>query len=272
MLRSTVGVCFGIVAGCVARSAYAGAETVQLTNGSTYEGELVEKVPGDHLTIKLATGEVRRFEWNDIVPAASSQTPARPITQIAVAQPTPPQQVAFSTLPPRPAHVRFNADVMGAILMRVDSVVVNNVVQTFATERETPVCYAPCDASVDANARYYVEGAYIARSARFAIPEGDSTLTARTGSSGVAAAGGWLLGVGILSLITGAIATPIAFATSTGPDWNGWEYFGVTSLIAGAGLILLSLPFVVAARTHVGIGAMDVAHHEVRWQPNGFRF
>src|ERR1700689_677802 len=39
-------------------------------DGATFRGELVEKVPGDHVTIKLASGEVKRFAWADVADVA----------------------------------------------------------------------------------------------------------------------------------------------------------------------------------------------------------
>ncbi len=55
------------VAMCLALPAAAAVtEAVTLTNGSMYQGELVEKVPGDHLPLRLATGEVKRFDWAQI--------------------------------------------------------------------------------------------------------------------------------------------------------------------------------------------------------------
>lgn len=243
---------------CAARSAHADQETVHLTNGNVFSGELVEKIPGDHLTIKLATGEIRKIEWSEIAPQSAAIAPNAPVPQVVVApMPTPPV---------RPAHVRFESDAKGALLVRVDRPGALPYGET-----ETPVCYAPCAADVDANARYYVHGVYISTSARFAIREGESVLSVRAGSSGVAAAGGTLLTVGILSTITGAIATPIAFADAKGPGLNAWQDFGIASLVGGGAFILLSIPFIVAGRTHVAMGDMDVAH-QTRWIPGGFRF
>ena len=48
-------------------------ERVSLRNGGVVRGALVEKVPGDHITLKLATGEIRTIPWQDI---AESETPS----------------------------------------------------------------------------------------------------------------------------------------------------------------------------------------------------
>jgi hypothetical protein len=46
--------------------------TVKLADGSQYQGELIEKVPGDKVVIKLATGEIKTFSWADVVSSAES--------------------------------------------------------------------------------------------------------------------------------------------------------------------------------------------------------
>jgi hypothetical protein len=64
-----------LLAGLVALAALASAEIaragdgrihVVLVDGTEVQGDLVEKVPGDHLTIALATGEVRTIPWASI--------------------------------------------------------------------------------------------------------------------------------------------------------------------------------------------------------------
>jgi hypothetical protein len=56
-----------------AAGAQVAEEIVVLNDGSTYQGKLVEKVPGDHVTIKLATGEVKRFDWSAIASTRDEQ-------------------------------------------------------------------------------------------------------------------------------------------------------------------------------------------------------
>jgi hypothetical protein len=233
----------------VAPSAHAETETVHLSDGSVFAGELVEKVPGDHVTIKLASsGEVRRFAWSAIA--------SQPLA-VAVGQP----QVIVPQLPPLPPRsgtVRFVSNNKGTLLMRVDSIpafTVNGWGQT----RQSPVCYAPCTAVIDANATYYVEGYNISASTHFAIPEGSSTVSVRTGAEALTVTGVTLASLGSMSLITGAIATPIAFADSKSPGINGWEAFGLSALIGGAAFILIAVPFILAGRTRVTLGDMDVA-------------
>src|SRR5262245_58684448 len=54
---------------------------VQLKNGTTLKGQLLERLPGDHITLKLPSGEKKRFAWADVdsieeAPAGSGSTSA----------------------------------------------------------------------------------------------------------------------------------------------------------------------------------------------------
>lgn len=50
-------------------------ENVRTKNGSLYHGEIIEKVVRDHVTIKLATDEVKTIEWQDISTLDALQVP-----------------------------------------------------------------------------------------------------------------------------------------------------------------------------------------------------
>ena len=84
-------------------------EVVTLVDGSTYQGELVEKVPGDHVTLQLATGEIKRFEWSQLASAidesatgsAPESAPARPHDPASPPEPEFPPEPA-PPLPPEP--------------------------------------------------------------------------------------------------------------------------------------------------------------------------
>lgn len=56
-----------------------GTATVTLKNGSLYRGALIERIQGDHVTLKTATGEVKTFLWADLaLAAAAAPTPVPP--------------------------------------------------------------------------------------------------------------------------------------------------------------------------------------------------
>jgi len=264
LVRTSCG--FGALLTLMLAAGRADAETVKLGDGSVYVGDLVEKVPNDHITIKLATGDIRRFEWTALL--APTPPPPPPTLALASAAPTAP--------PPPPAHLEITSDTKGALLVKVAQVPVPNLtangnVFTTYTDRATPVCYAPCAADIDSTALYFVDGAYISTTRRFAVPAGESKLAIRTGSSVVSATGGWTLAFGIMSAIFGSIATPVSFINVSGP-WDGWQYVGVTTLIVGGALILIGAPLIVAGLTHASIGDMQVARRKTRWNGSGLSF
>ena len=164
------------------------------------------------------------------------------------------------------------SDGPSTLLMRIDSV---PGLQGWVQKRESPVCYAPCSADVDANATYYVTGYGVTESSPFAIPEGNPNVSVRTGSAGLTVTGAMFISLGSISFIMGAIATPIAFADAKTSGINGWEAFGLSALVGGAVFILAGIPFLAAGRTRVSLGAMNVAHAArpaARWLPNGVAF
>ncbi|MFI5301067.1 MAG: hypothetical protein ACHREM_23535 [Polyangiales bacterium] len=64
------------------------AMLVKLRSGVTLQGELVENAPGDHVTIRLATGEIRTIPAADIVATPDVKVPAVTITTVTVGDTT----------------------------------------------------------------------------------------------------------------------------------------------------------------------------------------
>jgi hypothetical protein len=58
-------------------------ETVRTKNGAVYHGELVESVPTDHVTLKLATGAIKRIDQADIVDGLDEPPPAAEVREAA---------------------------------------------------------------------------------------------------------------------------------------------------------------------------------------------
>ena len=260
--------------------AHADIERVLLHDGSVIEGDLVEKIPNDHVTLKLATGEVRRIEWQAIVSSnrASAKAP----------QTAPAQSVTSLLAPPQLAqltHVDVTTDSPGPVLMKnagpdVSTLGAGVVSITNDAGLPVPVCYAPCSADVDPRATYYVTGAYVTRTRNFALPAGSSALSIHAGSSTVRALGGASLAVGITTLVVGAVWLPLSFLNFScdydcppaQPGLNGWQWAGIGILIAGGALSLLSIPFILAGQTHAWVNGIDVARGKVRLTTRGLAF
>jgi hypothetical protein len=74
----TATTALAIVLAAPAALAQGSTERVVTKGGATYQGSLVEKLPGDHVTIQLVTGQVKRFEWSEIASAADASPSVPP--------------------------------------------------------------------------------------------------------------------------------------------------------------------------------------------------
>lgn len=82
-----------------------------LRNGGIYRGEVLEYEPGDHVTLRLARGDIKHFPWKDVASATAVQagkatpTAAAPAPAPARVQPPPappPPRASVISTPPAP--------------------------------------------------------------------------------------------------------------------------------------------------------------------------
>jgi hypothetical protein len=198
--------------GSVASAQTAPDRIVRLHDGSIYRGELVELVVGDHITLKLATGEVKRFEWNTVrasedAVAAPAPPPAPAPAPAAYGEPRAPAPDAEYSV-----FVEFHADVAGAGLYRVGDASDPNAWEL--------VCTAPCRAEVDRRLQYGVWGSNISASSPFGMPTGTSSISLDANvarrSSRIA---GWVtFGVGGGVALAGLLVIAVAEGTKSLDD------------------------------------------------------
>jgi len=120
-------------------------DVLYLEGGGMVRGTIVENVPGDHVTIQLATGEVRTF--------ASAQ-----VVRVAMGEGTPPPPPAAIIVAPPPdpgVSVHVTASSPDLILHRLTgtasvTVWTNNGVGSAAIDQFEPICGAPCDTHLPA--------------------------------------------------------------------------------------------------------------------------
>jgi hypothetical protein len=188
-----------------------GDRIVSLRDGSIYRGTLVELVVGDHVTIKLATGEVKRFEWSAVKetnealaeppapPAAGSDGGPRAVT----ADGTP-----IASLPPedQAVSIEVSADRPGAKLYRLPKP--DAAGRNLDSDTWELVCAAPCKTKVDRRFPYAVAGSNVVSSDPFVIP-------ARVSSVHVDAS-----------------------VASRSTKITGWVMFGIAAPFAVGGLVL----------------------------------
>lgn len=149
-------------------------DVVRLTNGGMLRGTIVENLPGDHLTIQLATGETRTFPSaevasagpaepsQEIVPPAPSASLAAPTRQPILAQPGP--IPAYGPPPPMMGptvrvHVEGTSPDLTLQQVTGTGTAIVSTGRSFATvlvDNFAPLCTAPCD--IELPARTYVLG------------------------------------------------------------------------------------------------------------------
>ena len=242
-----------------------------LADGTVMQGELVEKVPNDHITIKLATGEVRTIRWSALAPQAPSPPPVQPAQmQTQVVAPQGPM-----------TRVAIDADAPGVALMRVMGfgyVQYGSATGSFASYQT--VCVAPCQADVDANATYQIAGDGVTPSSTFSMPAppngGPLHLRVHGGSLGARVGGVWLLIGGITLAVTGGMfAGTFAALSSNDTDTTGWIVGGLVTAGIGAVMTVIGIPLVSGSGTSVVTDQnVPLAKHRspIRMTPSGFVF
>lgn len=131
-------------------SAQTPPDVVELRNGGMVRGTLVENIPGDHVTIQLATGEVRTFPASDVVRVGSS-TP----DPVMVPEPTYAQPAMGMAAQPPTVNLRVVGDSEGISLHRLTgtasvSVWTGRGVGTAAIDQFAIMCGAPCEQAIPA--------------------------------------------------------------------------------------------------------------------------
>jgi hypothetical protein len=245
---------------------------VRLRDGALFRGELVEEVPSDHLTLKLATGEIRRIAWADL----AEVTPL-------VAPPAPPPAAPYPVMPQAPVAppvlgpvVELSSDDASAGLYRLSaagSVVVGW--RQGVLEVWEPVCRAPCAVQVDHNGYYAIRGNGIVPSRPFNLPaSGTVRLDVKAGHLGPRAGGLIMMSLGLGAALGGAVmmATSQTFAPQ-GPMDPAFATIdqmerqtAQTMLIAGGVMVGVGVPLAVGgivlmvkSRTHVTIDGEQLA-------------
>ncbi len=265
MFRKHASAIVASVSLCLSVCAIAHAEErVTLADGTVMQGELVEKVPGDHITLKLATGEIRTIRWSALAPQMQTPPP-----QVTIQQPQQPQGPL--------THVTIDGDAPGISLMRVMGfgfVQYGSSTGSFASYQT--VCVAPCQADIDGTAMYQIAGDGITPSATFSVPQGPTHLHVHGGSLGARLGGVWLVVGGITLAVTGGIFAGTFAAISTpGQDNTGWIVGGL--ITAGVGVIMTAfgIPlFTGSATSVVNDQNVPVAKRapSIRATANGFVF
>lgn len=193
-------------------TASSGACVTLAANGARYCGDLVEEIPNQHIVLRLATGEVKRFAWSEIVPPSAVPPPGYappPPGYAPPPVPAPPVDGVRVTIESSNPHVELHSQIGETAVPMVS--MVNRVAYSYTAIVPvwSPVCRAPCGDLVTRRANYIIKGEGIRPSMSFSLLNTPSevTLRVKTGSSG-AFIGGLMLTslVGVLGTVGGATA------------------------------------------------------------------
>lgn len=256
--------------------------TVTLNDGAFYKGVLLELVPKDHVTIRLSTGEIKRFAWTKVKktePVEQPQTPSSP--EKLGGSPNAPSDDTTD-------GARTDRKPDASVLLRVNSDDPQTTVQQLLDQSSTvavaanlsggvaiggsqseswrQVCVAPCGVPVSPNLKYRVEGPSF-KSSPFVLPQGvdQVQLKVKSGSRGGQVFGGILLGLGIGSIV--------GFAWMLALDST--RVAGGITMAAGGVVTLIGIPVVLATRTtvHASTGQRLALHlGPLVLGPYGFQF
>ncbi len=143
-------------------------DVVRLTNGGMVRGTIVENLPGDHVTIQLATGEMRTFVSAEVAsagpaPVTTEVIPPAPggalVSTPIVAQPGRIAPYAQSGMPTVRVHVEATSPELTLQEVTGTGAAVVSTGRGFSTimiDNFAPLCSAPCD--IDLQPRTYILG------------------------------------------------------------------------------------------------------------------
>lgn len=246
-------------------------QTVWLKNGGFVRGALIELVPGDHVTVQLATGEIRRIPAAEIdrmststaPPASSGATAAPPAGSGAT---TPPAGSGTTTTPAGsgvapttsaavPSASGVPAPFASAVMLRV---VAPTGVEIQGRPRLDPgpwglVCRAPCDLSIPVVDREFrAGGSNVQPSHTFVLEPGERPVRVevKPGRADLHRWGtrGYLVGLPLALL--GGIGLGIDLGTTSKSN-EIYGTIGLATVIAGGALVLSSLPLLYMGQTRV---------------------
>lgn len=230
----------GVLALPLTAHAADGRVSVELKDGSSLRGEVVEKVPGKALRVQLAGGEVRTIAWESI---ARIEEPS-----------TPNESQSSGTTASDGVTVHLDADDPHATLQRrmgtsMFVISTGRGTATGAGEAWEDVCVSPCDTQVPKNQTVRVAGDGVTPSGNFVLQR-DAKLDAKTGSAGLRVGGLWLTSFGVAAAVTGVLVVAL---NHDGADGQPLFSSGLTYGLLGGGALLTAggITMIAASGTSV---------------------
>ncbi len=228
-------------------------DSVVLRNGGLIRGRIQEILPGDHLTIAMETGEMRRIAWSDVervIVAASTKIPPMPRTT------EPPRPLPAPELPPPP----MRGPLVWVHITSPKHVTLNRRLDEGADW--VHACDSPCDVELPLGDQYEIAGLGNGPSKDFHLKgaAGQSVvLTIEPPSVSGIILGGSMVALGGLSLyisVLVGLGTSAACAGQSCGTNGGYVAAGVSAGAMAVGGIILYL----SAKT-------DINQHETAPAP-----
>ncbi len=219
--------------------------TVITNDGSTYQGQLVENVVGQHVTIKLASGELRTFQASDV--RATSATMNAPVLPNIVVSGVPIPGTAGG-----PPVAYEGSDAVRIHVEKADASEGRLFMET--ASGWAPVCTMPCSTSVDPKIDYKL---YNSDPFRFPQNRGVLDLTVdNSARRGFRTAGAVMAPVGGVGIVFGILYAANVFSSLGTPNTPA-EQQAVSSaqsanlagglVILGASVAVMTIGFVFLA-------------------------
>ena len=223
------------LAGAVMESTTATGDTVHLRSGGMFRGRVTEIVPGDHVTVLLATGESRRVTWHDVERVIVASTAVPPAIAAAASAST-------AMVGPR-ARVHIKAPRPSYLYRRAAG-----------TTDFVTACQTPCDAEMPIGDSYKIGGNGFRTTSEFkldAAPGGSVDLTVDGPSwAGIVGGGVLTLGGGVTAYVGAAFSLAGGSCSTTHRSSdvyvtdNGCKDLrnvGLVALGVGVGMMVLGL-------------------------------
>lgn len=203
---------------------------VELRDGQAVPGRLMAEVPGQYVLLQLATGEVRRFEWSELVAVRTVDLP--------------PTAAPVPDFDPRAVAVSVEGEPRVRLSVRTG-------------ERESPdwqpICNLPCERILFREYQYRVDGHGLS-AGTFQLPSSGTAVRVqvRVGSQASRTAGAVMLAVG---LPTTAAGIGVLFANFIGAILGGSDLWkvGTPLFIAGTPLVIGGAVLLARSSTNIKI-------------------
>ncbi len=242
-----------------------GTETIRTKDGSVYRGELVERVVNDHVTIKLATGEIKSIAWADV----ATDPPPRP-APVGV-------EISFDADTPRATLQRY----VGSGDVAVDYVTpygttVGSGDAELSLYRD--VCTSPCNQRIAPGGRYRVSGEGLVPTDSFTLSATESSrISASMSSRGKRTAGKWLTIIGIAPTLVGGLLLGVAPSESPVAPCAGCVNLQASmylwgGIAAGVGATMLTIGIVLWATSGSSAMVNGVQVGRAKLVPQGLVF